>query len=315
MKFAILFSLTVTVTGLVAPVHGSESALDCEAAINTLAAGIEVHPAQAVVLFQDALQTNPDCRSQLLMTAIRLTGGEPATLARLIYAARMEFPGDDSLFAEAAMTVAPDCGAEIREAFMKSPSEMESALVSETAEMKSTGGALVDQKAMDEDIREAIARMTAKAEGKPWPEQQLSDEPLHFRKADEVRVPHGSADVDDSSLANGLALDKTDERQVDPAPVRINDATKPSLAIRLDESKFGTGLRTSVIQPREAEVRSIAPAGEAPVSGGPVPNRSPHRPFVVVPDHYHSTIDLETDGKPRPTLLISPPLAASETSE
>ncbi|MEQ1843768.1 MAG: hypothetical protein ABL994_25475, partial [Verrucomicrobiales bacterium] len=274
MKFAILFSLSLIVSSVIDTVHGSESAPDCQTAIDTLAAGIEVHPAQAVVLFQDALQTNPDCRSQLLMKAIQLTGAETTILARLIYAARIEFPEDDNLFAEAAMTVAPDCGAEIREAFMKSPDEMGEALAIGSAGMKEEGGTLAGQTTMDEDIREAIARVTAKAEGKHWPEQELSDEPLHFRKPDEIRVSNESGAAEEASLANGLALDKVDERAFSHLPVKIDDAWKPSIAIRLDESKFGTGLRTDSTEPLEAEMRSIAPAGEAKVSEAPVPKQS-----------------------------------------
>jgi len=315
MKFAILFSLFLIASSVIDPVHGSESALDCQTAIDTLAAGIEVHPAQAVVLFQDALQTNPDCRSQLLMKAIQLTGGETTILARLIYAARIEFPEDDNLFAEAAMTVAPDCGAEIREAFMKSPVEMGEGLAIGSAELMADGEKQGGQRTMDEDIREAIARMTAKAEGKHWPEQELSDEPLQFRKPDEIRVSNESGVAEEASLANGLALDKVDERALSHLPVKIDDARKPSIAIRLDESKFAAGMRTDSTEPLEAELRSIAPAGEAQVTESPVPKQSSAHRVAPSTELYHSTIDVETGDTPRPLLIIRPPSTAQTAPE
>ncbi len=304
MKFAILFSF---VLALVVPVlPASESALDCQAAVDTLAAGIEVHPIQAVVLFQDALQTNPGCRQQLLMAAIQLTGGEATVLTRLIYAARIEFPEDDNLFAEAAMTVAPESGAEIRDAFMKSPAEMGKALAIGSAEVMADSEALVEHTTMDEEIRDAIARMAAKAEGKPWPEQKLSEEPLHFRKPDEIRVPRESAGVDETSLANGLFFDKDDERGMATFPVHINDTWKPSTAIRLDESKFESGDRTASMGLLDARKRSVAPAGVAPGVHPVLKNPSMYS-LSPSSESYHSTIDIETGEEMRPTLIIRPP--------
>lgn len=168
---------------------------------------------------------------------------------------------------------------------------------------------------MDEEIREAIARMAAKAEGKHWPEQKLSDEPLHFRKPDEIRIPGKASDADESSLANGLLLDSEDERELASVPVQIDDEWRPSDAIRLDESKFLSGGRTGSIEPLEAEARSIETAGEAVAKAKPVLKRSSVYHIAPASESYHSTIDLDTDELLRPTLVIRPPATSATTPE
>src|SRR5690606_2457775 len=135
---------------------------------------------------QDSLQTNPGCRRQLLISAIEFTGADPDLLRKLIFAARIEFPADDTLFAEADMSIAPERSMDIREAFMADVGVMSTELA-KGSDASDSAVAAASQK-MDEEIADAIARVTAKTEGKPWPEQKLTGEPLQFRKADEVRV-------------------------------------------------------------------------------------------------------------------------------
>ena len=55
------------------------------------------------------------------MEALEILGDDPVHLTRLIYAARLEFPEDDAIFAEAALSAVPDLPAEIRASFSASP--------------------------------------------------------------------------------------------------------------------------------------------------------------------------------------------------
>ncbi len=301
MKYAIFFFLVLVLVpaGPSSSAHGSEAAPDCESAVATLAAGIEVHPSEAIVLFQDALRSNPGCRRSLLEAAIRFTGAEPETLTRLIFVARTEFPDDDTLFAGAALSAAPERSGEIREAFLTGPDAMAQALA--RGEAASARAAASQQ--MDEEIADAIARVTAKAVGKPWPEQSLSGEPLHFRRHDEIRVSVKYRDADESSLANTVPIDTHDEREIVPGTVRLEDSPERDDALRLDESKFTGGDRSASTAPRQAGVRSIAPAGAVAL---PVLPRSGVYYIAPAEKHYRSTIDHETGEKWRPPLVIRP---------
>lgn len=304
MKFAIFLFWALAFVGpfLSFSVRASEAAQDCQAAVGTLAAGIEVHPVEAVVLFQDALQSNPDCRRSLLIAAIEFTGADPDLLARLIFTARTEFPEDDTLFAEAALSVAPERASEIREAFMAGPEDMARILAEGGAAL---ARATASQK-MDEEIADAIARVTAKTEGKPWPEQHLSKEPLHFRKHDEIRISMKYRGADESSLANTVPIDTQDEREIVPGAVQLDDSRKRGDELRLDESKFDEGDRSASTAPRQAGTRSIVPAGAVALPRRPALPRSGVYHIAPAAKNYGSTIDYEWDEEWRPPLVIRP---------
>lgn len=303
MKFAIFFP-ALFLCFSVGFSRASESAVDSQAAVDTLIAGVEVHPNQAAVLFQDALQTNPDSKRELLVAALRLASGDVDLIRRLIFIARTEFPGEDNLFAEAALTTASESGADIRDAFLATPHEMQEALVSAPADEAPLRQPSLESQRMDEDIRDAIARMTAKVEGKPWPEQQLSNTPVTFRKADDLRISLRSRDVDESSLNNTFLRDQEDERELVPRPVRLDDARVASTDLRLDETKFTSGDRSAATGPLTAGSHSIAPAGAVGLRVGPTLRRSSVYYISPNSDQYKSTVDREEDEMLRPPLII-----------
>jgi hypothetical protein len=304
MKFAIFFPAVCFLCFSAAFSRASESAVNAQAAIDTLIAGVEVHPDQAAVLFQDALQTNPGSRRELLVAALHLAEGDVDLIRRLIFIARVEFPGDDNLFAEAALTASPERGADIRTAFLATPHEMQEVLASAPVDEAPLRQPSVESQKMDEDIRDAIARMTAKMEGKPWPEQRLSDESLTFRKPDDLRISLRSRDVDESSLNNTFPRDLHDERELVPLPVYLDDSRGPSPDLRLDESKFTSGDRSSITGPLMAGSRSIAPAGAVGLPIRPALRRSSVY-FISPPaESYQSTVDQERAEMLRPPLII-----------
>jgi hypothetical protein len=308
MKFAIplFLALVLLSLGFVPATHASEAATDCDTAIETLAAGIEVHPTEAVVLFQDSLQTNPACRRQLFTAAVEFTGAEADLLTRLIFVARTEFPEDDTLFAEAAMSVAPERSMEIREAFMADPGTMTAALTNGAETAGADSAVAAASQKMDAEIADAIARVAAKTEGKPWPEQQLADEPLQFRKPDEVRVSKKFREADESSLANTVPVDTHDEREITPGPVKLDDTWKRANDLRLDESKFTPGDRSASTGPRQAGARHIAPAGPVGLPMRPTLPKSSVYYIAPAAENYRSTIDYESGEDLRPPLVIRP---------
>lgn len=313
MKFAIVLTTCAACLALLASgevLRASEPAVDCQNAVDSLVAGFEVHHDQALVLFEDALQTNPACRRQLFLTAVELMGEERGMLASLIHVARATFPEEDSLFAEAAMSFAPDRSEEIRAAFLSAPEEMGAAALAEAALGDPALPSPADLARTDDEIREAIARMAAKATGKPWPEQSLSDEPLRFKKHDEVRIPRASRGADESSLVNSLPIDQHDERVLGPQPVSIDDGWTRDDLLRLDESKFSRastdGAEGASTAPLAAKVKEMAPAGAVALPKRPPLPRSSVYYIPPAAGSYESTIDLESDEMPRPPLIIRP---------
>ena len=313
------FVLATLLVGHV-PAGASESAPDCETAIETLRAGIAVQPEQAVALFQDALQTNPGCRRGLFLAAVGILGDDPEILVRLLGVARTEFPEEDALFAEAALEAVPGCAREIREAFLAPPSlappSLSAAKAPQTAEhvpatpdSRPAPPGRDESPELDEEIREAIARVSAKAEGRAWPEQRHAAGTPRLRQRDEIRIAPSSRIADESSLVNDLPLDRQDERMLVPGPARIEDAVRRSLGLRLDESKFAElsrGDRESSTAPAEAKSRAIAPAGAV---GLPRRFPRPRSSVYYIPPaagSYESTIDQESGELAPPPLVIRP---------
>lgn len=326
MKFAIFPTLAVIACLSGSLAWSSESAPDSEMAVETLCAGLEVHPDQAVVLFQDSLQTNPDCARALLAAALDTLGDDAAAVIPILYAARLEFPAEDAAFAEVMLETLPELAGELRAAFAASPEEMLAALSTEPGEMPSETAEVTEEArpsfdldlaaesaAMDEEIRDAIARVNAKTAGKAWPEQEVAASPVHFKKPDEVRIPRKSRQADESTLFNHLMLDRNDEREIAPGLVKIDDAWQPSGEIRLDETKFANDGREASTAPLEAKVKAMSPAGSIGLPKRPLLPRSSVYYIPPAAGSYESTIDLE-NGEVAPPALIIRPESASPTS-
>lgn len=300
MKLAIpLIALTIG-TYLPTWSTASESAQDCSSAIDTLVAGIQAQPDHVLMLFQDALQTNPGCRRDLMIKVIESSNPDSNLLTQLIYVARNEFPNEDNAIAEAVLLSAPEFGNIIRDAFSADQAIVTDSLAESTRANRELPA---EAMAMDEDIREAIARMTAKVEGKIWPEQDLSGEPVKFKVRDEVRVSRESAGADESFMNNSLPVDQVDERKLVPAPVSIDDTPRITSDIRLDESRFNEG-KTASTGPEMADQQSITPAGSVNSIGLPKLPRSSIYHIPAAAKSYRSTIDYEKDDKSRPPLVI-----------
>ncbi len=302
MKLA-LFLPTFAVLSLTC-LQASESAVDCETANNTLVAGLMAQPEQAPMLFLDALRTNPGCRRDLLRLGIQFADDDPEMLKKLLFIARQEFPGEQTAFAELALSEMPENSELIREAFFSSaekpkPAPVAPALVELPPEANK----------LDDGIREAIARMTAKTEGKLWPEQHVSEEKITYQKRDDLRVSRESQGADESSLENGVPIDTHDERRIAPGKVVINDDWRPNDAIELDESKFSQRHDTRVA--KEARKREIAPAGAV---GFPMQYPLPKSSVYYIPPakgDFRSTIDLD-DMKRTPLIIKAPSSAPTD---
>lgn len=301
MKFAIPILLASCAVLFGGVSSASEAAPDLDTAVETLRSGLDSHPEHAVELFQDALRTNPENRGELLKAALDALKFEPGSLVPLIHTARLEFPEDDTLFAEAALATLPDQADEIRSAFISSPEEMQHSTAAPEPK-----GPSPESRELDEEIRDAIARVAAKAEGKQGPEQSPSHEPVHFRKPDEIRIPKRSRSADESSLVNHLPIDQTDERAIAAGDVKIDDAWKPSSDLRLDESRFAKREGQAATAPPEAKIHERSTAGSV---GLPKPPRLPRSSvYFISPasETYESTIDRENGDAAPPALVIRP---------
>ncbi|HRQ90027.1 MAG TPA: hypothetical protein PLA50_14610 [Bacteroidia bacterium] len=301
MKFAIPILLASCAVLLGGASSASEAAPDLDTAVETLRSGLDSHPEHAVELFQDALRTNPENRGELLRAALDALRFEPGSLVPLIHTARLEFPEDDTLFAEAALATLPDQAGEIRSAFISSPEEMQHSTAA--SEPK---GPSPESAELDEEIRDAIARVAAKAEGTHGPEQSPSHEHVRFRKPDEIRIPKRSRSADESSLVNHLPIDQTDERVMAAGNVKIDDAWKPSSDLHLDESRFAKRDGQATTAPLEAKIHERTTAGSV---GLPKPPQLPHSGLHFISpasNTYESTIDLENGDPAPPGLVIRP---------
>ena len=326
MKFAILSFVALIVCSPISFAWSSESAPDVKMAVETLRTGLEVHPDQAVVLFQDSLRANPSCALALLEAAFETLGDETAAVIPIFYAACLEFPELDAAFAEVMLDTLPELAGKLRAVFAASPEEMLAALSAETGGMTSETAEVrqkvqpsldldlaSDSAALDEEIREAIARANAKTEGKAWPEQEVAPSPVSFKKPDEVRIPRESLQADESTLFNHLMLDLTDEREIAPGLVKIDDAWQPSGELRLDETKFASDRREASKAPLEAKVKAMSPGGSIGLPKRPLLPRSSVYFIPPAAGSYKSTIDLE-NGEVAPPALIIRPASASPSS-
>jgi hypothetical protein len=329
-QFAISFLVAGFALTGASSCRASEAAPDSETAVETLRIGIATHPDQAAMLFQDSLQTNPDSRRDLLVTALGILGDDPVHLTRLLYAARLEFPEDDALFAETALTVIPERSAEIRASFAASAGQMKAVLGGASVEpflppVESDAasaqeppppprrGPSEESRRLDEAIREAMSRVAAKTTGRLWPEQAVAADPIRFRKHDEVRIPRQSRVADESSLFNHLPLDRSDEREIAPGIVKIDDLSKPAGLIRLDESKFTHKDREASTAPLNAKTSERSPAGSVALPRRPPLPRSSVYYIPPAAGAYESTIDREQGATAPPALIIRPE-AASPTA-
>tara|TARA_R110000850_G_scaffold239282_6_gene364113 strand:- start:609 stop:1625 length:1017 start_codon:yes stop_codon:yes gene_type:complete len=307
--------------------EGSESATDCKSATETFELGVKAHPEGLLTLYLDALQTNPGCRRAILMSAVEASSGDAKMIRWVIFMARQEFPNELTLLAEAALSTAPEYSDIIREAFFVDEATMVAEL-EEPLEKSSPKSIPVEEvvveevvvaapdiqsglvelpeetQKIDEDIRESIARMTAKVEGKAWPEQVLSDAELTFKQPDELKVSASSRYADETSLENSLPVDTLDERKIVPTSITINDSWQPTDEIRLDESKFDRTSKSGSRMAVAARQRELSPAGSIGVPLGPKLPRSSVYYIPPAGGDFGSTIDLDGRREERPSLVI-----------
>jgi len=324
MKKALLLKLAAFASLAGTLVSSSESLHGSETAVETLRDGLEANPDQALTLFRESLRANPDTARALLAVALRTLGDDPAAVIPILYAARLEQPEEDAVFAEVTIETLPDLARELLVTFAASPEKMRAALEegpkarkvdasTSQARVATSSGLEAEFAAMDEEIRAAIVRADAKSEVRGWPGWAEAVHPMPVKKNDEVRVSRSSLRADESSLTNHLMLDRSDEREIAPGSVKIDDAWRPSGEIRLDETKFSRDGGESFAEPVEARVKSISPAGSVGLPKRPVPTRSSVYRIPPVVGSYESTIDIEIAEDAPPALIIRPEPASPTT--
>jgi len=76
MKFALMVILSCCFGIFLSRSDASESALDCSSAVQIFEDGVHAQPYNLLSLYIDALQTNPGCRRNLLISAVRASNGD-----------------------------------------------------------------------------------------------------------------------------------------------------------------------------------------------------------------------------------------------
>lgn len=307
MRFFPLFPLAIGLLLGIPGIYASETSANADEAVQVLNEEISAHPDQLLVIFQSSLQANPDYRKELIETALLAPNLRADTIRNILYASRLEFPGDDAFIAEVALGVIPERSEEIRQAFDADEEAMTTALTQTDAPEKSPREASTESQRLDAAISEAIARVSAKVEAQTGLEQKSSTPAIPSPKADEVRIPSQSREVDESNLLAHLPLDQVDERKIAPGSPQVDDATRPLTAIRLDETKFGGENTDGQKGPAMAKVKSVAPAGRVGLPRRPALARSGVYYIPAPANPYQSTIDQETSDVAPPALIIRPP--------
>ncbi|MEM9280521.1 MAG: hypothetical protein AAGA96_01720 [Verrucomicrobiota bacterium] len=316
MKLAsVVFLALVTFFSLPSSLPASEAASDCESAVEIFESGVESRPGDLLIFYLDALRTNPGCRRSLLISALNAAKGDDMMMRWVIFTSRQEFPEEMSMMAEAALSAAPEYNDLIREAFVVDRGTVSSELA-QFGEAASLGNLSMDEvpsqlvelpeetQQLDEELREAIARMTAKVEGKMWPEQEVEEMDISYRQRDELRVSKTRISVDEGSLENQLPFDSKDERKHVREQIVIDDHPYERSDFRLDESKFAKGSQMDSRVASEVRKRELAPAGSVGLPQGPKLPRSSVYYIAPASGDYQSTIDLDLRSEPRPTLVI-----------
>lgn len=314
LAFVLFASCSLSLFGYQSDVLASE--MDCSSAVRVFENRVKAQPHNLLPLYIGALQENPGCRGDLLTSAVRASDGDSRMVRWVIFVSRQEFPHKLDLLTEAAATDVLEWEEVIREALFVEEAEMadlslgiDGASLSET--QLSLDELSEEAKKLDEDIHEALARMSARAEGKVWSDEGMSETDFFNQKADTIHVSPGGWS-DEHGMDNSLPIDTLDERIMLPMAIKIDDDWKPSEEVELDESKFTKSSSKSRIA-AAARKKELAPASAVGLPRGPNLVRPEVNEIFSVGGDYSSTIDRDERDSIRPSLVIrsAPSLSTS----
>lgn len=314
LAFVLFASCSLSLFGYQSDVLASE--LDCSSAVRIFEDRVKAQPHNLLPLYIGALQKNTGCRGDLLTSAVRASNGDSRMLRWIIFVSRQEFPHKLDLLTNAAETDIPEWEEGIGKALFVEESEMADLSPgvdgpSLTETQLSLDELSEEAEKLDEDIHEALARMSARVAGKTWSDEGTVETDFFNQKADTIHVSPGGW-PDEHGMDNSLPIDMLDERIMLPMAIKIDDDWKPSEEVELDESKFTKSSSKSRIA-AAARKKELAPASAVGL---------PRAPNLVTPEvneifsvggDYSSTIDRDKRDSIRPSLVIrsAPPLSTS----
>lgn len=314
LAFVLFASCSLSLFGYQSDVLSSD--MDCSPAVRIFEDRVRAQPHNLLPFYISALQENPGCRGDLLTSAVRASNGDSRMVRWVIFVSRQEFPHKLNLLGETATTDVPEWEEVIREALFVEEAEMADLLLgvdgaSLTDTQSSLGELSEEAVKLDEDIREALARMSARAEGKAWSGEGMVYTDFFNQQADTIHVSPGGWS-DEYGMDNSLPIDTLDERIILPMAIKIDDDWKPSKEVYLDESKFTKSSSNSRIA-AAARKKELAPASAVGLPRGPKPARPELSETFSVGGDYSSTIDCDERDSIRPSLVIrsAPPLSTS----
>ncbi len=144
----------------------------------SLEADLKRAPNNVLLIFGDAIKISPNCLRGLFRTAIKTARPDEGLLQQMIQIGLNEYPEEANAIAEVCMEEAPDKADTIKAAFVSAPKPKREGSNSGGTSMSPVDRFLQNQKPIesaeksvnydeaDRKIQEAIAKMTAKIEGK-----------------------------------------------------------------------------------------------------------------------------------------------------
>ena len=314
LAFVLFASCSLSLFGYQSDVLASD--MDCRSAVEIFEDRVKAQPHNLLPFYIDSLQKNPGCRGDLLISAVRASDGDSRLIRWVIFVSRQEFPHKLTLLTGAAMTDVREWEEVIRETLFVEEAEMADLLLgADEASLSDAQSPIVElseeAKKLDEDIREAIARINTKVEGKAWSDEGMVDTDFFRQQADTIFVSPGGW-LDEHGMDNSLPIDMLDERIMLPMAIKIDDDWKPSEEVYLNESNLTKSSSNSRIA-AAARKKELAPASAVGLPQGPKLARPELSETFSVGGDYSSTIDRDERDNIRPSLVIrsAPPLSAS----
>ncbi len=303
MRFTII--LLTLLSGIAVNSTASEAPGDCKTAAETLSAGIGAQPDKALIFFDDAIKSSPDCVRPLFATAIKAAQPNDELLKQMIHVALTEYPEMQNIIAETAMEMLPEYSLAIREAFISATAPV----VEESAPKKASP---VDRFLEGPDTREenfsplvvdasdgviqAIARLSAQV----GMEQEVINDNIEFRRPDRIVVADVVMKYDEKTLEDSSPVDTADENleeEVVNELVMLDEGVKPHEAPVivepvLEEVKIVEAIETEseavpeILEEDEPSERFVSiPASSSvyyiPSAGGPELASNERNPIVL----------------------------------
>jgi len=236
MRFTI--TLLTLLFGFAVIPQASEAPGDCKTAAETLSAGIGSQPEKALMFFDDAIKSSPECVRILLGTAIKASQANDELLKQMIHVAMTEYPEMQNTIAETAMEMAPDSALAIRDAFVKATAPVVEEAAPKKASpvdrfLEGTGSEEENFSPLVVDASDGVARAIARLSAQVGLEQEVINDSIEFRRPDNIVVADVVTKYDEKTLEDSSPVDTAEEEIEEETVVELvmlDEGVKPHQA-------------------------------------------------------------------------------------